>query len=232
MKIESIIKRPMGHEVTLDKGQETEKTYHFRKETNYLAEVANTDHAQHFLSIKEGYRLPKGELASAPAAEAEVAREPVKPKAALLGSSVHPATFDIGEERFGLGEVVFMAFEKSGLSKESWNDLAENDRHDRIDAVLDELAALHGAHSGDQEPAADDAGAPGGDEDGLEDDAAPPAPAPESKPAEVPAATADEVEQLREKHKTLFGRLPPSNMSVEKLRAKVAEGEAKKGSQE
>jgi len=60
---------------------------------------------------------------------------------ALLGSSAHDATYEIGGKTYQLGDVVRQAFEKSGLTTEEWNAQAEEDRHARIDMALDDIAA-------------------------------------------------------------------------------------------
>jgi hypothetical protein len=67
MLIESLIKRPEGTFVTLGKD-----VYHFHNhikgDPRHLCEVADEDHIQSFLAIKEGYKIAKPLKAAAPAA--------------------------------------------------------------------------------------------------------------------------------------------------------------------
>lgn len=148
MKIQCILLREGGSKVELD-GLE----YHFEPVADgcHVAIVANDNHADRFLAIPEAFKLYRGE-------HEPTAKEPLKlratvitdptdvrvlpssPVSVLLGSSVHEATYEIGTNTYQLGDIVNMAFEKSGLTAEEWNELEEEDRHAKIDIVLDDLA--------------------------------------------------------------------------------------------
>jgi len=134
MQIEHMIKREGGsvHEIG---GTE----YHFAPldDGAHVAEVTNPDHQDRFLSISEGFRIyrPGRKDAAMPAPAAN------KPATALLGSDVHPSTFDIGGQAIALGDVVRAAFARSGVDVDGWNAFTAEQRHGLIDAELDALAA-------------------------------------------------------------------------------------------
>lgn len=147
MKIESKLHREGGTKIDLG-GIE----YHFAPQADgaHVAEVENDDHIARFLSIPEGFKIYKG--AAAPVVETKtyangttatgpgpLPKEP--PIEVLVGSSVHPATFEINGKSYTLGDVVAAAHTASGLAVEEWNALPDEDRHTRIDAELDKLAA-------------------------------------------------------------------------------------------
>lgn len=146
MKIECVLKRAGGTKARID-GVE----YHFAPQEDgaHVAEVTDRHHIGRFLSIPEAYQL-YGDEAEAPV---EVPAEPPQAPAApttndsapsypegLLGSSVHEASYAIGGKTYLLGDVVGIAFTKSGVSVEDWNTMDEGDRHARIDMALDDLA--------------------------------------------------------------------------------------------
>lgn len=135
MKIESKIKRSGGSVIEMFGTK-----YHFmpNAEGAHVAEVEDEDHIARFLAIPEGYKIHK------PGQLKEVKRTEV-----LLGSSVHPATFEINGKTYALGDVVAGAHKESGLSVDEWNALGDENRHSRIDAQLDKLAAT------DTDPAAE-----------------------------------------------------------------------------
>lgn len=128
MKIECKLLREGGTFVELD-GVE----YHFAplEDGAHVADVEREAHQDRFLSISEAYRLYRGK--GVPAA----ASEPVA--VALLGSSVHPASFEINGKTYSLGDVVALA--AAPFDPAEWNELSEDARHDMIDEKLDELAA-------------------------------------------------------------------------------------------
>lgn len=62
---------------------------------------------------------------------------------ALLGSSILPATIDIGRgEPLALGDLVVMTQGCSGLSEEAWNDLAEGTREAALAFMLEGMRAI------------------------------------------------------------------------------------------
>jgi len=62
---------------------------------------------------------------------------PVEPRQLILyGSSVLPATFEIGRETVQLGTIVSAAFEASGMAEDAWNDLVDADRDVLLSAEL------------------------------------------------------------------------------------------------
>lgn len=137
MKIESRIKREKGHSVEFGKHK-----YEFLPDTEppYVADVTVREHIDTLLAIPEGYRVF--------IAEGEEIEEPIKqpaPNAAgqviLLGSDLHPSSFEINGAEYSLGAVVQLAYTASGLRAEEWNSLGEGDRADLIDAELDKLSA-------------------------------------------------------------------------------------------
>lgn len=135
MKIECKLKRDGGTEAEIDG-----IVYHFAPlpDGAHVAEVLIERHQDRFLSISEAYRLYRGKEEAAPAPAAVA---PADIAIALLGSSQHPATFDIGGKTLQLAEVVALAHIDSGLSAEDWNELSDEARADLIDEQLDKLAA-------------------------------------------------------------------------------------------
>jgi hypothetical protein len=154
MKIECKIIRTGGTRVELGSFE-----YHFEPLADgaHVAEVANQDHADRFLAIADAYRVYRGKLS--PGGEPTELRSPVvndrsdvrlnetSPVSTLMGSSVHDKSYTIGGLTYSLSEVVDKAFDASGLSEDDWNALEDEDRHARIDIMLDYLAEL-----GESEP--------------------------------------------------------------------------------
>lgn len=152
MDIECKLKREGGTFVPMGKIE-----YHFapREDGAHVADVQDDDHADRFLGIPEAYRLYRGKAAAplaastAPAitSEEEAAKNtggtPGDDNAdeILLGSSVHPATFDINGKTYALGDVVALAHKDSGLDVKEWNELEDASRADLIDEALDKLQA-------------------------------------------------------------------------------------------
>lgn len=131
MQIECPVKRVGGSIVDM-RGTE----YHFKElpDCAHVAEVTNEQHQDLFLEI--GYKIyrPGGQKA----APVKLVKKPEPP--ALKGSSVHPASFEIGDKTHTLAEVVAAAHKRTGLSHEEWNKLEDDARHELIDAELDFLA--------------------------------------------------------------------------------------------
>lgn len=151
MQIECILKREGGTKADID-GIE----YHFAPQPDgaHVAEVERDKHIRRFLEI-----IPVAYRQYGAPAPAAAPIEPVEPVAAaaaeydptgadhsadvviLLGSSVHPATFEINGKTHSLGDVVALAHAGSGLSADDWNALDDEARAERIDDALDKLAA-------------------------------------------------------------------------------------------
>lgn len=66
--------------------------------------------------------------------------EEVSSSETLLGSNSLPAVItDAAGSEHRLGEIVQAAFEKSELTVDQWNELADDDREARLQSVVDEL---------------------------------------------------------------------------------------------
>jgi hypothetical protein len=152
MDIECKLHRAGGTRTSIDTTE-----YHFapREDGAHVADVINEAHQDRFLSIAEGYCLYRG---SAPAPKAEpvaVAKAaPVKPAAPvapsiadniLLGSSEHPASFEIHGKTYSLGDIVARAHTASGLDVKEWNELEDQSRADLVDEQLDLIKAADAA---------------------------------------------------------------------------------------
>lgn len=138
MKIECILKRKGGTEITLGATK-----YHFTPDEldRHVAEVSDETHINRLLSITEAYRPMNAE--DAPQAPADPASgNTLNPQETLLkGSTVHPETINLGDGNgLHIDDVVDAAFAESGLTQEQWNELSDEDRHANIDAYLDTLA--------------------------------------------------------------------------------------------
>lgn len=131
--------------------------YHFQPYTDgaHVATVDNEEHADRFLSIREGYRLYRGEGKPVAAAMAE-ARAALKPEGVLAGAVAPipeaPVALNICTNLFEpaytihgavhtLADVAQAACNAAGLSTEAWNTLADIERSDAIEAELDRLDA-------------------------------------------------------------------------------------------
>lgn len=160
MKIECILHRKGGTEVELPG-----KTYHFtpQEDGKHVAEVTIEAHIERFLSIPEAYRLlrtPGAEAAAATFVPADDAPIINTDNVVLLGSNVHPATFEINGKTYALGDIVSRAFADSGLTAENWNELPDDTRATKIDIVLDgiedgEIVLLAPATQPVEQPAED-----------------------------------------------------------------------------
>lgn len=194
--IESIIKRNGGTKVELGGVQ-----YHFKPQATgaHVASVEDEAHARRFLAIREGFRRYEGELTEEDTGPAKV--EPPKVAGILYGSSVHPATFEIGGKTVSLGEVVAAAFDnqaaQNGMTSAEWNALTDDERHDLIDQELDLMAEQAGGES--------------------EGEATDPS---QSEPQGKPMT---ERQELALQYKAKFGKNPPHAMKTENILAKLQE---------
>lgn len=146
MKIESILKRDPATEVILG-----DTTYRFAPDSTgaHVCEVDDTDHAAHLLSIKEGFKLP-GDKAIPKALQKKVEQDLQLNQPSLVpsgdglvpvGSTVHPATVDLGNSVLtSIDDVVARALQDSGMTTLEWNELAPEARHDIIDGALEKMA--------------------------------------------------------------------------------------------
>lgn len=146
MKIESILKRDPATEVTLG-----DTTYRFVPDESgaHVCEVEDTDHAAHLLSIKEGFKLP-GDKAIPKALQKKVEQDlqlnqpslgPSSDGLVPVGSTVHPATIDLGDGVMtSIDDVVARALDDSDMTTLEWNELAPEARHDLIDGALEKMA--------------------------------------------------------------------------------------------
>ncbi len=67
----------------------------------------------------------------------------------LLGSDTMPDEVQVGEEKMPLGDIVQLAFDKSDLTAEEWNELSNEDRDAQLQAVVDELSGEPTAGEGE-----------------------------------------------------------------------------------
>lgn len=148
MKIESIIKRPGGTVIDMDAPK---RAYKFVPEDGvhespHVAEVDVESHARALLRIREGFRLVEGE-----APLENIAVNQLDHSETLIGSNVHNASYVIkGGDTIQLGDLVVMAFQDSGLTHDQWNELADQERYDFIDATLRELQLGEAEDEGEQ----------------------------------------------------------------------------------
>lgn len=145
MKIESIIKRAGGTVVDMDAPK---RQYHFKPEEGqshespHVAIVGEKTHAMALLRIREGFRLVDGEQPIDPEGKADGF---LGADQTLTGSNVHNSSYPIaGGETILLGDLVVMAFQDSGVTYEEWEELADQERYEYIDATLKELQAGEG----------------------------------------------------------------------------------------
>ncbi len=201
MKIESIIKRDPPTEVVLG-----DTAYQFVPDSRgrHVCEVTDKGHIARLLSIAEGFQIPDDEEQPAnlvielPALVQPPASTTIQPvdENILLGSSVHPATFDLGDGKTAqLGDVVAQAHELSGMTTAEWNAMPDEARHQLIDAVLDGMA-------GDS----DDKG--GADEN--------------KHPEDDKAKYEAEREALAMEYKAKFGIKPHYKWTMDKIREELA----------
>jgi len=235
MKIECILRRDPPAVVTLGS-----TAYQFQpdEQGRHVCDVEDNAHLARLLSISEAYRLPGDEpipqdlipaivehsLPTAAATLAPVDEHVVK------GSSVHPATFDLGgAELTELADVVDHALNLSGLTTMEWNGLPDEDRHVFIDLALDDLdtrkpedVAEEPARTLVVEPAKPTT------------ETAPVSVAGNSNgdaPKEGPDATAAEREALALAYKEKFGARPHYKWSIEKITEELAKPAKEEGAE-
>lgn len=123
-----------------------------------VAEVHDERACERLLSISDAYREYLGEgqpvaVAVAPApAPAPVAAPSVPPggsddddnddvirDAVLLGSESLPPDFTVGEQTLTQGQIVELAFARSGMNREEWNLNDEDDREALIEGEVTKL---------------------------------------------------------------------------------------------
>lgn len=134
MDIECKLKREGGTHVDMG----TQK-YHFAPLADgaHVAAVTDETHQDRFLGISEAYRVYRGTAEGPKTVESEQTNStPV-----LVGSAVHPASFEIHGQPYALGDVVALAHKDSGLDAQEWNELDDATRADLIDEALDKLNA-------------------------------------------------------------------------------------------
>jgi hypothetical protein len=230
MKIECILRRDPPAVVTLGV-----TAYQFQpdEQGRHVCDVEDSAHLARLLSISEAYRLPGDE--PIPQALIPAIVEHTLPTAAatlapvdenlIKGSSVHPATFDLGAESpFELDDVVAYALELSGLTTPEWNSLPDEDRHNFIDLALDALDTR------DLPPPP----APPGDQSNDTTIAPVAKPTTETAPVSVagnsngdapndaPADSVAEREALAVAYKDKFGARPHYKWSIEKITEELA----------
>lgn len=138
--------------------------YHFAPYTDgaHVCEVANEEHADRFLSIREGYRLYRGEgkpVAIAPnkladvadivpnfiAAAGPTASGPVTEPAAPITLNICDGIFDpeytIHGATYALLAIAQRAQMEAGLTTGAWNALVDIERSDAIEAELNRIDA-------------------------------------------------------------------------------------------
>lgn len=232
MIIESIIKRDPPTEIELDG-----TVYKFKPDERgrHVADVTDKHHIARLLSIPEGYQLADDE-ALPKSVQAELDREleernkiqqpqVLAPVAydGLRGSTVHPATVDLGDgQQISIDDVVAEAHQRSGLTTDEWNELPEEVRHNLIDAELDIMSG------DDEEDPANPSTPPAPDANPATD--APPAA--EQKPAaEVSdeAQYAAEREAVAQEYKAKFGKLPHYKWTIVKIREELAKEPTNEG---
>lgn len=150
MKIESLIKRKGGTLVEMDAPK---RSYRFQPEDGvhespHVADVDVDSHAKQFLRIREGFRLAEGEEGPK-----QAHKDDNEPHEKLNGSNVHSAVYPIkGGETIELNDLVEMAFSDSGLEYEDWQELADQERYDYINATLQELQLGEGELDDEEQP--------------------------------------------------------------------------------
>lgn len=148
MRIECLNIRKGGSVIELEAPK---AEYHFKPtetDPRHIADVGVSHHAKTLLRIKEGFRaVDDADLEDDDQGQGEDTGRNLK------GSNVHNAEYTIlGGDTVSLADLVSMAFEDSGLDEQAWNDLADQERYDFIDATLKELQY---GEQGDDEQGAD-----------------------------------------------------------------------------
>lgn len=212
MNIECILRRKGGTVVEMPG-----KTYHFaptQDDERHIADVNIDAHVERFLSIREAYRIARTPGAEAVESDATASLRGTVPPidnpptvtvdAAQLkvAGATFPPSFDVNGKRYSLLDVTLRAFEDSGLTLEDWNGLDDEAIATKTEIVLDELEAGE-----------------------ITIEGAAPAPTSQEKPP-AQVSEADERAALVAAYTAKFGKVPASNMKLETLKAKLAEGAA------
>ena len=121
------------------------QTYNFQfdREQRAVAEVYNLVHLQCFLSVEhyiavQPLPILQVQIPAVPAPSAPASSD----NYTLLGSSILPSHIDIPHgEAVQLGDVVAIAYSRSGLDIEGWNSLPAADRETALQSVVDTLRA-------------------------------------------------------------------------------------------
>lgn len=221
MKLQCKLHRKGGTRIDLHGTQ-----IHFKPNEagHHVAEVTDKKHIERLLAIPEAYCIYDPETANEPAPEPiiklpEQKPAPVVPEdTVLLGSSVHPAEFEIEGKRYQLGAIVGKAHADSGLSIAEWNAADEDDRHSAIDETLDLIKAKleHGEDPGVQ-------ALPEREENTVPKGEAPTGASGEDSAEESPLTPTGEAERagLVKQYEAKFGKKPNGRASIEKIKAAV-----------
>lgn len=221
MKLQCKLHRKGGTRIDLHGTQ-----IHFKPNEagHHVAEVTDKKHIERLLAIPEAYCIYDPETANTPAPEPiiklpEQKPAPVVPEdTVLLGSSVHPAEFEIEGKRYQLGAIVGKAHADSGLSVAEWNAADEDDRHSAIDETLDLIKAKleQGEDPGVQAlPEREENTAP-------KDEARTDASGEETGSEQQPAFDAEAERAFwAQKYEAKFGKKPNGRASIEKIKAAV-----------
>jgi len=211
MKIESLIRRPEGTKVELDN-----VLYHFvpkGQDARHIAEVEREEHIRSFLSIPEGYQPVEGEKVS------KKLQQQLDDEAELNGSAVHAAQYEFHGEKVKLDDIVLMAFDDSGLTREEWNELDDQKRYTFLDQTI---ASLKGDEKEPIEIVPADSKLPGdgqpSPEAGGDATTKTKLPQPEVIEEANDSGQALDRDALVLKYKEKFGRKPHHSLSAERIK--------------
>lgn len=238
MKIECILRRDPPAVVTLGA-----TAYQFQpdEQGRHVCDVEDNAHLARLLSISEAYRLP-GDAPIPQALIPAIVEQSLPTTAATLapvdehlikGSTVHPATFDLGNNAVtDLDDVVAHALELSGLTTMEWDGLPDEDRHALIDVALDAMdqrdpptdeyvtgpvtELVTEAKPTTETAPVSVAGNSNGD-------------APPTAPVDLAAEQAAELESLRAQYLAKFGKAAHHKQHAERLRELLAAPAEKEG---
>lgn len=211
MKIESLIRRPFGTKVELDNIQ-----YHFKpkdEDPRHVAEVQREEHIRSFLAIPEGYQPLEGEKVS------QKLQKQLDEDAELKGSAVHAAKYDFHGEEVKLDDIVLMAFDDSGLTREEWNELDDQKRYTLLDQTI---ASLKGDEKEPVEIVPSDSKLPGEGQPSPESSGEVTTKTDLPQPENIEEANDSGQELDRDalavKYKEKFGRKPHHSLSAERIK--------------
>lgn len=211
MKIESLIRRPEGTKVELDN-----ILYHFvpkGEDARHIAEVEREAHIRTFLAVPEGYQPVEGEKVS------KKLQEQLEEESKLNGSAVHAAKYDFHGEEVKLDDIVLMAFDDSGLTREEWNELDDQKRYVYLDKTI---ASLKGEEKEPIEIVPADSELPGAGQPSPEagGDTTIKTDLPQPENIEEANDSGQELDRdaLALKYKEKFGRKPHHSLSAERIK--------------